>query len=206
MDPVRIKDFKRHFRAFDDESLIENPLRPLTDEAMQATSELLEERGLVGDGLELRINAVKKEMVTRSGVTNQCDYCGDSTVFCAVRSGGQRFCSQRCRTNSELLAKSISLAPDVVLDHAVRMKFGKCPECSRSGNGVEMRMTFHVISAVLVTHRARRAELRCISCGRRANVRAAVGCLFLGWWSAYGFFFDPRNDFSKLARRIGEAS
>lgn len=198
MDVDQKQEFKRRFSAFDDEWLIENALRPLTDEAIEATRELLDERGLSGDGLQLRISAVKKEIITRSGVTNQCDFCDDSIAFGAVRSGSQRFCSKRCRDESALLAKSVDLAPDLIFEHAIHIKRGKCPVCGIAGGNVEMRPTNHVIGAFFITHYSRKAELRCMACARKASLRAAASCLFLGWWSLHGLIATPVSIFRNL--------
>lgn len=209
MDAKRKEEFKRRFSEFDDDSLIENGMRPLTEEAGVATRELLEERGLVGDALDLRINAVRKEIVSRSGVTNQCDYCGESTAFGSLRSAGQRFCSERCRDHSALLLKSIDLAPDLIIEHAMQIKFGECPQCGVAGRDVEMRYAHHLIGALVLTHSARKGELRCRTCARRANLWAATGCLLFGWWSLPGLFLTPvfiiRNLRAARSRRIEAA-
>jgi hypothetical protein len=208
MEVERKEEFKRRFRDFDDEQLIENAFRPLTEEACEATREVLEERGLAGEALQLRVNAVRKEIVTRSGVSNHCDYCGQSVLVGAIRSGGQRFCSERCRDESALLAKSVDLAPDLIYEHVVRIMYGECPECGVAGDHVEMRPTWHLISAFYFVHSSLKAELRCRSCARKASIRAAAGCLVLGWWSIYGFFATPvfitRNLFAAFARRVDD--
>jgi endogenous inhibitor of DNA gyrase (YacG/DUF329 family) len=204
MDVERKEEFKRRFRDFDDEQLIENVFRPLTEEACEATREVLEERGLAGDALQLRVNAVRKEIVTRSGVSNHCDYCGQSVLVGAIRSAGQRFCSERCRDESALLAKSVDLAPDLIYEHAIRMKYGKCPECGVVGNHVEMWPTWHLFSAIYIVHASRKAELRCRACACKASIRAAASCLLFGWWSIYGFFATPVSIIRNL--RVGFAS
>lgn len=206
MDAKRKEEFKRRFSEFDDDSLIENGMRPLTDEARVATRELLEERGLVGDALDLRVNAVRKQIVSRSGITNQCDYCGESTAFGSIRSAGQRFCSKICRDHSALLVKSIDLAPDLIAEHAMQIKFGDCPQCGVAGRDVDMRYVHHLIGALVFTHYSRKAELRCRGCARRANLWAASGCLLFGWWSLYGLFMTPvfivRNLRAAFSRRV----
>lgn len=208
MEAKRKDEFKKRFREFDNEWLIENALRPLTEEAAEATRELLEERGLAGESLQLKVSAVKKEIITRSGVTSHCDYCGAAIAFDSIRVRGQRFCSERCRDESALLVKSVDLAPDLIFEHAVRMKFGACPECGTAGNGVEMRPAHFVFSALVVTHFERKVQLRCRRCARKASLLAAVACLFLGWWSIPGFFSTPvlivRNLREALSRRVDE--
>jgi endogenous inhibitor of DNA gyrase (YacG/DUF329 family) len=204
MEVERKEEFKRRFRDFDDEQLIENAFRPLTKEACEATREVLEERGLAGEALQLRVNAVRKEIVTRSGISNHCDYCGQSVVIGSIRSAGQRFCSERCRDESALLVKSVDLAPDLIYEHAIRMMYGECPECGVAGNHVEMRPTWYLVSAFYFVHSSRKAELRCRACARKASFRAAASCLLLGWWSIYGIFVTPVSIIRNL--RVGFAS
>lgn len=205
MKAIPKEEFKQRFREWDDETLIENSMRPLTDEAIKAIRALLYERGLAGEALDLKISAVKKEIVGRSHVTSHCDFCGKSIVWSSLRSGMQRFCGERCRDESILLVKSVDIAADLIEEHAVRMKFGACPKCGIAGNSVEMRATHHVVAALVTTHYSRRVELSCRLCARTASLWAAASCLVFGWWSFSGLFSTPvqiaRNIRSALSRR-----
>lgn len=191
MDMGQIEAFKQRFREFDDERLIENVFNPLTEEAAKATAELLEERGLVGERLELRINAARKEMVSRSGITNHCDHCGQSTLFGSIRLEGRRYCSTRCRDEAALLRTSIDLADDLILEQAYRMKFGTCPKCGKIGDDVEVRDSHILVSLFYVVRTIRNADLQCRPCARKSRLGAAVISLATGWWSIPGIFMTP---------------
>jgi len=194
------EEFKERFRSYDTDRLIENSLRELTDEAYEATLELLGERGIDGDALGHRINDVRREIIGRSGVTNHCDYCGMTTALDSVTDGKQKFCSHKCMQESILLGKSVDLAPDLIYEHAVAMKYGTCPVCKKAGGVVEMRPMYHVVSVIWFHRYSQTFELCCRSCGRKANLMATLGCATLGWWSLLGLFSTPYNVVRNLTR------
>src|SRR5689334_11915455 len=114
--------FLERFSQLDSAELIERALtRELTEEAMQAIRELLQQRGIEGERLALRVNDVRKDMFRRSGVTNQCDFCGQSTAWGGVRDGAQKFCDETCRRNARLFELSIDIAPELIHEHALAM-------------------------------------------------------------------------------------
>lgn len=184
-------DFKRMFDVLGDDELIEKGLGPLTDEAREAVLELLGERGLQGHALESKAADVRRSIVERSGVTSHCDYCGKHVMFQPLRRSGQKFCSERCSEDSMLAARAASLAPDLVYQHAVTMKFGACPCCSERGQVVEVRDAYHVMSLIWIHRYSETDQLCCNACGSRANLWAAAGCLLTGWWSLPGLFSTP---------------
>lgn len=185
------KEFKDMFRTLGDDELIERGLGPLTEEARSALDELLDERGLAGHALELKVADVQRSMVERSGVTNHCDYCGKSVILRPVRRGRQKFCSDHCSEESMLAARAATLAPDLVYEHAMAMKFGECPCCRRPGQVIEVRDAYHVLSLIWIYRYSETDQLSCQACGARANLWAAAGCLLTGWWSLYGVFSTP---------------
>lgn len=185
------EEFKERFKSLSDDELIEKGIGMLTDEAAEAVVELLRERGIQGHMLELKISEVKQSLVQRSGVTNHCDYCGKSVFFQPLRSGPQKFCSGRCREESLLAARSATLAPDLIYEHAVAMKFGECPRCGRRDGVVEVRSSYHVVSAIWFYRYSETDHLVCRKCGGKANFWAAVGCVTAGWWSIPGLFSTP---------------
>ena len=185
------EDFKRMFRALGDDELIERGLGPLTEEAREALTELLEERGLAGHALELKVVDVRRSLVERSGVTNHCDYCGNSVILKPVRRGPQKFCSERCSEESMLAARAAMLAPDLVYEHAMAMKSGECPCCHLGGRVIEVRDAYHVVSLIWVYRYSETDQLCCRECGGKANRWAAAGCALTGWWSLYGLFSTP---------------
>jgi len=183
--------FLDRFRHMETQALIQNALRGLTEEAIDATRDILAERGVEGDALELQISGARRDLIERAGVTNQCDYCGNGTMLSAIREGHQKFCSEKCREESRLVAKSIDLAPDLVYQHAVAMHFGPCPRCGNTDGAVEMRVSHHVVSAIWYFSNERSVELCCRSCGRSRNLMATLTCAAFGWWSLPGLLCTP---------------
>jgi hypothetical protein len=183
--------FRERFAALDSAELIERGLtRELTDEAMEAIRELLQERGVKGEGLELQVNAVRKGMFRRSGVTNQCDFCGRSTHLGAVYDGPQKFCTQTCLRNARLYELSVDLAPDLVLQHAHALSVKPCPRCGRTTTPLEM-WPQRWVTSIWWCYAANGHTLCCTRCGRIYALQAAVYCLVLGWWSVVGLFVTP---------------
>ena len=113
--------------------------RPLTEEAHDSALMVLVERGILGDRFELEYARALKGFTRRSGVTNQCDFCGQSIVLGAFHDEGQRFCGRECRDQARLYEASFDLAPDLVLEHAHTIFTGPCPCCGQLGKPIEMR-------------------------------------------------------------------
>lgn len=201
------EDFKRMFAALDESDLIQRGLGPLTQEAREALTELLAERGLAGHALDLKVAEVRRSLFERSGVTNHCDYCGKSVILQPVRRGAQKFCSQRCSEDSMLSARAATLAPDLVYQHAIAMKFGECPCCQRGGRTIEVRDAYHVVSLIWIYRYSETDQLCCRECGSKANRWAAAVCALTGWWSVFGLFSTPyvimKNLLAVYRRRDG---
>ena len=142
------EEFKLRFRDIDSDELIERALRGLTEEANQTTFEVLAERGFEGHALDTKVSEVKRGSLRQTSATNECDFCGRSTFLSRVVDGTQKFCSARCRDETRLLEKSVDLANDLILDHAVALRNGKCPVCSKAGGVIEMRPTYHTFAFI----------------------------------------------------------
>lgn len=170
----------------------------LTDDARHAMRDVLRSRGLEGDRLDLAVVEARQSIVRSTGVTNHCDYCGKSVLLGAIRVNGQKFCCDHCRHMSHLHAKTLQLAPDLVLEHALRICAGACPRCDKTGDLIEMRPLYTVISA-LIWHDSRvDYRLLCRSCAVRENWWSIGVCVVFGWWSLPGLFATPAQIWRNL--------
>lgn len=182
--------FKQRFRNLETRDLIANSLRGLSEEALQATREILAERGIEGHALEQEVSDTRRDVLARTSVTNQCDYCGKTTAG-AVRRGPQKFCGPGCAEECMLLERSVDLAHDLIHEHAVALRFGPCPKCRARGDIVEVRPAYTILSVVVITRYATEVELCCRRCGRGNNVTASIWSFVMGWWSLPGLFSTP---------------
>ena len=196
------------FSSVETEELLQRLLlKELSDEAKAAIVEILESRGIVGHTYELQARDAMKAVFRRSGVTNQCDFCGRTVVLLAISDSGQRFCGESCRENARLAEASIGLAPDLIVEHARSIRVRPCPVCCRSGSVVEMRKAHYVISLVWLIHTESSHALSCKRCGVARNMKAAALCLLMGWWSIWGLILTPVRIYQniRLAMRKDEA-
>lgn len=111
----------------------------------------------------------------------QCSYCETTIVFGGVREGELRFCNAKCQASGGLIRLAASLPADVVSTRVNAVHQGNCPQCQRTGP-VDIHLSHTIWSALLVTSHGSRTQLSCTPCGRKAKVKATVGCFFLGWW------------------------
>jgi hypothetical protein len=191
--------FLESFSQLDSSELIERALRnELAEEAKEAIRELLQQRGIQGERLELRVNDVRKDMFRRSGVTNQCDFCGQSAALSAVRDGAQKFCDETCRRNARLFELSIDIAPELIQEHAVALSLKPCPQCGKQTVPIEMWPRHRIVSLLYVCLRDIEHTLCCPRCGRKRAALAAAYSLVLGWWSLPGLFITPVYVFRNL--------
>ena len=184
--------FLDQFRAMETTTLLQNVIeRDLTESAMAALRTVLAERGVDGERLEQSFLAAQKDILLRSGVTNECDYCGKTVLLGALRKDHQKFCSDRCARNSSLMVKAIGLAPDLVDEHAWRIASGACPECGCDGGLVEMRPIHMCVSILVASLPFTERPLQCRKCAvRDAWLNSAATFLF-GWWSLTGLVRTP---------------
>jgi hypothetical protein len=69
-----------------------------------------------------------------------------------------------------------------IAQHALEIKCGACPICHQSRSGVEVRESYWVWSALVITRRETRRVLCCRTCGTHDNWAAVGFNLALGWW------------------------
>lgn len=192
--------FVRQFRAMTTQELMEHiATRDLVESARDAVRMVLTERGVTHDESERLWHDALKSHLRKSGVTNQCDFCGHNTALGSIADGDQRFCSSACLREARLLEASIDLAPDLISEHALALRSGPCPVCRNQRSMVEVRKSYVIVSAVVLAHRSVSKELCCKSCGTRQNLVAALVCALAGWWSVYGLFATLPRIFKNLS-------
>ena len=176
--------------------------RDLVNEAIDAVRIVLAERGVHGHALELQWQEASRGKLRKSGVTNQCDFCGRNFGVGFVGDRDQRFCSHACLKEARLLEVSIGIAPDLIEEHAIALKNGPCPVCKRQRSTVEMRPYYQIVSMVWFVHRTSAKELCCKACGSRNNIVSLFVCVLAGWWSLPGLFVTPIKIFQNLSTAL----
>src|SRR4051794_18538215 len=117
----------------------------------------------------------------------KCAYCGTTIAFGGVREGELRFCRKACRDKAHLSAPSTQLPEEFVWEKAAEVHAGACPKCGGAGP-VDLRTSYSVWSALVLTRWSQKSELCCRSCGRKAQLQAAAMSAALGWWGfPWGF-------------------
>jgi len=201
------ENFFQRYRQLDTEELLQHMIRcDLADEAREAARLVLVERGVSGERFELEYHKARVGLVRQTGVTNQCDHCGESIALGAVKAEGRRFCSLKCRDDAQLYEVAVGLAPDLVLEHARSTFAGACPRCGARGKPVEMRPRWVVFSYVVSSVGEVEYALSCRRCAQRRNWSAVAACAVFGWWSLRGIVATPvaiyRNVREIYARRV----
>jgi len=121
----------------------------------------------------------------------KCSYCNSTILIGGVRDGDRRFCNQKCRQKGVLLAVAQQVPDDVVRRRVESVHQGPCPKCQRVGS-VDVHTAHSVWSALVVTTWKSEPQVSCVSCGKKAKIKAAVSSLFLGWWGfPWGLILTP---------------
>lgn len=95
----------------------------------------------------------------------------------------------------------LDISDEVVLEQAMSIRRGACPQCRKSGSVVDMRTEHWVWSAIFFTKYGRRTALSCRECGHRRNLQALGKCVLLGWWGfPFGLLITPY----KIVANLGE--
>ena len=134
----------------------------------------------------------------------KCGYCGSTIVIGGVRSGGQRFCNNKCLVNGQLLSIAEQVPTDV-LDRNVEEIFrGLCPKCRQLGP-IDVHKVHRVWSAVVLTRWSTSALVSCRSCAMKSQLGGALFSLMCGWWGfPWGLILTPvqisRNILAMCAR------
>jgi hypothetical protein len=65
-----------------------------------------------------------------------------------------------------------------------------CPKCSKKDKlyGFEINQ---IVSVLLFAYDTRNEKILCLSCGKKAKLKAIVFTFFAGWWSRRGIFLTP---------------
>ncbi|ATE72395.1 hypothetical protein [Lysobacter capsici] len=185
------EEFKQRFRAMDTEELILNASRPLTDEAMEATAEILAERGLTGTAAREKTDDVMRAHLQGSGATRQCDYCGATTALGAIVTDSQKFCSERCRDHSKLAVLAVGLEPIQIAEHAKVIRRGPCPKCKRQGEIIEVRPVQRMVSVLVICLHERYEFFGCRRCYEKELRSSLLISGLMGWWSLKGLLRNP---------------
>lgn len=105
-----------------------------------------------------------------------------------------------------MLSAFAQQVPDeVVRSFVERIHQGACPHCQRVG-AVDVYTVHSVWSALFVVKYQSEKCISCLSCGRKARLKAMVSSFFLGWWSVpVGLVVTPvqigRNLWGLVQRR-----
>ena len=121
----------------------------------------------------------------------RCDYCGARTVVFPVRDGDKRYCNARCHDRGRLRAVADTLPPEWLAQRVAAVHQGACPKCG--GPGPTDLYTSHTVwSAIYVTRWRSIPKICCHACGSRAQIRALLQSLLLGWWGLpWGLLMTP---------------
>lgn len=193
-------------KAGNDELLDRLANRELSTEATEAVVHVLAKRGMSADLLEQKLNEERRNAYRRSGVTNNCDFCGRSTALSGIRDEGQRFCGSDCLELARSLEAATALSEREIRDRAFSIKTGPCPRCKRRRSRVELHKYYWVWSAVVVTRWGQVSKILCRECAIRSSAWSAAECLLLGWWGfPHGLYRTPIQTFKNLASETNYA-
>ncbi len=137
-----------------------------------------------------------------------CSACGTTILFGGKRLGDLRFCSDKCLARGRHLAVAGQIPDAVVADLARRVHSGPCPKCNGPGP-VDVYNAYSIWSALYLTSWKTEPNVACRSCGSKAQVRALLSSLVLGWWGfPWGFLMTPvqiGRNIAALRRRANPA-
>ena len=121
----------------------------------------------------------------------KCSYCNSTIIIGGVRDGDLRFCNQKCRQEGALLTVS-KLIPDLEVQKRVEaIHQGPCPKCQRVGS-IDVHTSHSVWSALVITTWKSSPQVSCVSCGKKAMLKATLGSAVLGWWGfPWGLILTP---------------
>lgn len=111
----------------------------------------------------------------------RCDACNFWIPFGGIEDGGYRYCCDICVEDGPVFPRSRQLAVADVRLKALKIHSGRCPHCQGPGP-VELRTSYRVWSAVVLTHFSSRYQISCRRCGLGAQLRGLVYSTLLGWW------------------------
>jgi len=201
--------FVKQFKNLDTESLIERlATKELTDEARDALTILLNERGVSDGELDKLIHQSKKDQFLKTGATNQCDFCGNGLFPGPFSVDGQRFCNIDCFHTSRLRQAAVDVTDAQALEHARKLKAAPCKKCALPRQNPDIHKSYYIASMVFVVTTSTESKFTCKSCADRDSLWAVLYCMTLGWWSIKGIFMTPFQiaaNISEILRRPGSS-
>lgn len=120
-----------------------------------------------------------------------CSACGTTILFGGTQDGELRFCNAKCHTKGYLVRIAQSIPADAIAQQASGIYHGRCPKCQGPGP-VDVRTSYRVWSALLLTSWQSDPAICCRSCGRKKQAADALFSLLLGWWGfPWGLVMTP---------------
>lgn len=120
----------------------------------------------------------------------RCAYCGE-TMFGGKKVGRDVFCNELHYQLSLKAAAAVEIPDDAVRREAESIHRGPCPRCHGPGP-VDVHVSHHVLSIVVLTFSSSKSMVSCRPCGRRSQILALIASLIGGWWGIpLGPIFTP---------------
>lgn len=133
----------------------------------------------------------------------KCEVCGTTILFGPVRNAEHVYCSYECRDAAQFEEQTAMIPDQTASAKAMEINIGDCPKCGGPGP-VDVQYSHAVWSAVVHTSVESNPEVSCVSCARKAKLRATLFSLCFGWWGLpLGIIFTPvqiaRNLFGMIS-------
>ena len=112
----------------------------------------------------------------------KCATCDSRILAGAEHFIGYSFCSEGCSSQFKTALVDQLVPADVVSDQIAAVFRSPCPQCGTS-NGNDLFSTTKVTGMLFAYQVLSGSVLCCSACGRKNRLKAALHCLFLGWWS-----------------------
>lgn len=120
-----------------------------------------------------------------------CDACGATIIFGGAREGELRFCNARCHSKGFLVRVARQISPDVIASQTSAVYHGSCPKCKGPGP-VDVRMSYRVWSAVVLTSWKNTPQISCRGCGIKSQIGDGLISAIAGWWGIpWGIVMTP---------------
>ncbi|WP_298578319.1 hypothetical protein [uncultured Luteimonas sp.] len=111
----------------------------------------------------------------------RCHACNFWIPLGGIQEGGHEYCCDVCVEDGPVFPLSRQLPAADVRLKALKIHSGRCPHCEGPGP-VEVRASYRVWSAVVLTHWSTRHRISCRRCGFRSQLRGLATSAALGWW------------------------
>ena len=121
----------------------------------------------------------------------KCEVCATTILFGPVRNGERVYCSYECRESAQFEEDTAIIPDQAATAMAMEFNIGDCPKCGGPGP-VDVQYSHMIWSALVVTSIRSNPEVSCVSCGRKAKLRALLFSFCFGWWGIpLGIIFTP---------------